>query len=56
MEVGSLKDYEKLEVEVQTNESLRDNFTIRKGAKLKPKVIIHSVNEKLEAEEIVTGY
>lgn len=39
MEVNSIKDFEKLELEVNTNESLRENFTIRKGVKLKPKIL-----------------
>lgn len=55
MEVNSIKDFKKLELEVNTNELLRENFTIKKGAKLKPKIIIYGINEDITDEEVIMG-
>lgn len=34
---------------------MRENFTIRKAAKIKPKIIIYDVNEEIDDEEIING-
>lgn len=44
MEVTSQADFDKLQLEVNSNENLRENYTISKGTKLKPKIIIYDVN------------
>lgn len=55
LELDSNVVYDKLEVEILTNENLRENFTIKKATKLKPKIIICGVHEELDADEIVTS-
>lgn len=55
MELANVTDYDKLEIEILSNENLRENFTIKKAAKLKPKVIIYDVSGELDDDEIITG-
>lgn len=38
MKLTSNKDFEKLQIEINSNDNLKGNFTVRKAAKIKPKV------------------
>lgn len=55
LQVANQADFDKLEVEMNTNEKLKENYTIRKGSKLRPRLIIYDVNPDLTHEEIVNG-
>lgn len=55
MELSSNSDYDKLAVEINTNDNLRVNYTIRKAAKLNPKIIIYDLPVELENDEIITS-
>lgn len=55
MELDNNVDYDKLEVEILTNENLRENYTIKKTTKLKPKIIVYDVHDELDDDEIVTS-
>lgn len=55
MELSSNSDYDKLAVEIDTNDNLRENYIIRKAAKLNPKIIIYDLPEELDNEEITTS-
>lgn len=53
LEVANQADFDKLQVEINKNEKLKENYTIRKGSKLRPRLIIYDVNPDLTDEEIV---
>lgn len=53
MELNNAKDYEKLENELATNGNLKENYTIKKGEKLKPKIIIYGMQQDLTNDEII---
>lgn len=53
MEVTSKEDCERLKLEIQKNEQLKYKYTIRKSEKLRPKIVIYGIDDKLENEEII---
>lgn len=55
MELENKMDYDKLEIELISNENLGENYTIRKAAKLIPRIIIYDISDELDEEDIVTG-
>lgn len=55
MELTNDTDYNKLTMEIDSNDNLRENYIIKKAKKkIKPKVIIYDLEEELEDDEIVT--
>lgn len=42
-------------MEVKTNILLKDNFVIKKGEKLRPKIIIYGLKEELKEEEVMNS-
>lgn len=45
----------KIEVELQRNNLLKDNFKIKRGEKMRPKIIIYGVNEDLKEDELLSS-
>lgn len=52
MKLRSQKEYLKLELEINTNGNLKENFTIRKEENEMSKIIIYNAEEYLENDEI----
>lgn len=53
MELDSQGDYEKLEMELQVNENLKDRLTVKKSEKTNPKMIIYNISPDINDEELV---
>lgn len=53
MAVNTKEEFEKLENEVNINETLKGKFTIKKVEKVRTKIIIYSSNKKVDDEELV---
>lgn len=52
MELTNDTDYNKLALEIDSNDNLRENYIIKKAEKLRPKIIVYNLQSELEDEEI----
>lgn len=55
MELDNESDFNKLEMELNSNEAIKDKLLIKKGEKLNPKIIIYGVNQKLNDDELINS-
>lgn len=46
-------DYNKLALDIDSNDNLRENYVIKKAEKLRPKIIVYTLQSELEDEEII---
>lgn len=53
MELENKTDYDKLEIEIMSNENLRESYTVKKAAKQKPKIVLYDVSEELDETDII---
>lgn len=53
MEMDTQSDYDKLEMDIQSNEELKDKYIVKKVEKMNSKMIIYSVTQDLEDEELI---
>lgn len=53
MEVSSKEEFQILELEVNNNETVRDNFIMRKTEKIQTKIIVYGIKNNLGNDEII---
>lgn len=53
IEVPTQDEYDKLELEVQSNLVLKDKFKIRKAEKIKPEIIVYGLDDTIPNEEVI---